>query len=439
MLRKSFYISALPFIFAFGLIGACAGPVVSDSENTIDAHKIRRRKDAGTVLDSSVIYDSSLDVMSDTSDSSLSDASTDVLIDSSSDVLPIDSGTSNYWITGYYAGYQTWIYPVNAIDWSSLTHLAVAFYLPKNDGTLDESLFIDNVNGPALANSITQAAHSNNKKALASIGGAGTRAGFVYAMTNNKVKFISNINNLITKYNYDGIDLDWEPAYDVDAPMLLEIVQQIKLAHPNAIITVPVNSINVNLGEQVASYPPMIPYVDQFNIMSYGMAGPYDGWKTWHSSALYHQSLSTPMSIDGSVKYYLNKGLPSKKIGVGSGFYGLCYSPPVTAPLQDLNGSWIVAGDNDMSYTNIMNLYYNQNALKWDNNAYVPYLSFNTALGPNGCSYISYEDPQSIALKSQYIKQNNLGGAMIWTINQGYLSGAQDKNPLLTAFKNNLQ
>jgi chitinase len=41
----------------------------------------------------------------------------------------------------------------------------------------------------------------------------------------------------------------------------------------------------------------------------------------------------------------------------------------------------------------------------------VPYLF-------NGSTFISYDDPASIAAKTGYIKNNNLGGTMVWELSQ---------------------
>jgi chitinase len=47
----------------------------------------------------------------------------------------------------------------------------------------------------------------------------------------------------------------------------------------------------------------------------------------------------------------------------------------------------------------------------WNADAQVPWL-YNA----NSQIMISYEDPQSIAIKSDYVKQNHLGGVMIWEL-----------------------
>jgi len=36
----------------------------------------------------------------------------------------------------------------------------------------------------------------------------------------------------------------------------------------------------------------------------------------------------------------------------------------------------------------------------------------------NGSTFISYEDPESVGLKADYIKSEKLGGAMIWELSQ---------------------
>jgi chitinase len=127
--------------------------------------------------------------------------------------------------------------------------------------------------------------------------------------------------------------------------------------------------------------------------------------------------------------------VPKSKLGVGIGFYGMCYSTPVTAPDQPLNGSTILASDGTMSYANIMAKYYSANARQWDSLARVPYLTFSSPHAPDDCTYVSYDDEQSITEKGTYVKTNGLGGVMQWEINEGYVASAPSgqKNPLLTA------
>jgi chitinase len=52
---------------------------------------------------------------------------------------------------------------------------------------------------------------------------------------------------------------------------------------------------------------------------------------------------------------------------------------------------------------------------------------------------VTYEDAQSIAAKGAWVKAQGLGGAIIWTINEGYVPTASPgaQNPLLDAMRAN--
>lgn len=342
---------------------------------------------------------------------------------------------SGAWVMGYYAGYESKLQPVDAIDWVNLTHVAVAFTIPKADGTLDEQLFLDPTSGPQLARDIIAAAHKNGRKAIASVGGAGVHAGWVGAASAaNRAKFAARLAKLLTDYGYDGIDFDWEPIDPGDAPALTDLVAQVRALAPSATLTMPVGYVNTNQPDDLSLYKTLAANLDQINLMTYGMAGAYQGWKSWHSSALYQSDKAAPTSIDGSIQAYVAAGVPKKKLGVGAGFYGMCYTPPVSAPLQALGGSQVVADDGKMSYAHIAAAYA-PSARKWDSAAHVPYLSFGQASGPEGCGYVSYEDPQSLTDKGAYVKAQGLGGAIIWTIGQGYVASAPaaERNPLTAA------
>jgi chitinase len=236
---------------------------------------------------------------------------------------------------------------------------------------------------------------------------------------------------------YAGIDIDWEPLDKADQPMAALVANRVRQARPGAILTVPVESINTNIPPDLANFASLAAAYDQVNIMSYGMAGAYSGWKSWHSSPLYQQQASTPMSIHATVQAFLAASVPAGKIGVGVGFYGICYTSPVTGPAQDLNGSIIAASDGQISFKNIMTSYYDAGARHFDAQARATFLSFSSARGPSGCTYISYDDEQSIQEKAAYVKNNGLGGVMQWEINEGYLptAPAGSRNPLLSAVR----
>jgi chitinase len=201
-----------------------------------------------------------------------------------------------------------------------------------------------------------------------------------------------------------------------------------------------VDFVNPNYQTVDPAWSRIAAQFDQINIMTYSMSGAYSGWQSWHHSPLDGATLTTPTSIKTSVLAWLGAGVPPSKLGIGAGFYGLCYTSPVTAPNQNLNGSTSIADDNTLAYRIILSSYYSASAKQWDTAAQAPYLSFTTPTGTNRCTYLSYTDEQSIAAVASYMKVQQLGGIIIWTINEGHLtSGVADRDPLISALFTGLQ
>jgi chitinase len=339
----------------------------------------------------------------------------------------ISAPSSSSWVMGYYVGYLADKMPIEAIDWKSLTHLAVGIILPKSDGSLD---FNSSIGFDAAKRALLiQKAHVNKRKVLAMIGGEATGPNWLTASSGaNRATFLANLEKLVKVEGFDGLDLDWEPLEKAQEPVLLALTKDLRKALPNAVLTFPAD------GADNANFP-----ADQINAMTYGMSGAYDGWKTWHSSPLYPSGDSAaPTSVELTVKNYLKAGIPAAKLGIGIGFYGQCYGNPATKPLEDTvgirpDGAKIIAGDNDLSYTNIVTTYEPLGTKHWDATARVPYLSFAVPSGVKGCTYLTYENEQSILEKSGFAKTLGLGGAIIWNINEGYFAGQPVPNPLLVA------
>jgi chitinase len=109
--------------------------------------------------------------------------------------------------------------------------------------------------------------------------------------------------------------------------------------------------------------------------------------------------------------------------------YGLCYGAPVTGPDQDLGATETIT---DVSYADIVSSYLTASARQWDSLALVPYLSFASPDGPGQCTFVTYDDAQSIAEKGAYFRSKGLGGVIVWRINRGYTSS---QNPILDAVR----
>jgi len=344
------------------------------------------------------------------------------------------------WVSGYYVGYMSSTYPPSAIDYSALTHVMVFSVVPRSDGSLDTTLFIDASNGPKTAMDVAQRAHAAGASAILTIGGANTEAGFLAGTrTQTLGVFAQNIVNVVNAWGFDGVDIDWEPLPSSDYPAFLSLIKALRNLKPTMTITTAVGWQSINFPMSTADkafYAEVATLVDQMNMMTYGMADNWGGWVSWHSSALFGEGGNHPSSVSSSAQAYVNAGVPAWKLGLGIGGYGSCWSAPTTAPLQSLSTSRVVAADNSMSFGEIHRLYYSSQTYRYDATAEAPYLSFSAPYGPAGCTFVSYEDEKSVAAKGSWALSVGLGGTIIWQLNESYVPGAPDPQSFLHAVSN---
>jgi chitinase len=383
-----------------------------------------------------------------------------------------DSTTSSsnpQWVLGYYAGYQMSDYPIESIDWSSITHIALASLLVKADLALNFEFFNSHsdVEGKAFARQLSSAARKHNVKSLLMLGGADSGVTIAEAATSvRRRSFVKSLLDAVSSLGFDGLDLDWEDK--VHYPDFVELVKAIRAASPDSILSVPVAPVS-----KPAEINPLVPVLaqslDRLNVMTYGgwaMAGVGYCWCSWHSGALggafsdlNSAQCSAPRAIDQNLGAYASVGVPKSKLGMGIAFSALCYlgSPPITEPGQTTDpgdptcsrGGPYAFGGGDNNYPlakffeggGTFSKY--AAARRRDASAQVPYLSLPKSVVDVHCGgstrYISYDDEESIVAKGHYSRQNGFGGTIVWTLAQGWLPpGAVEgrpQNSLMQALK----
>ena len=170
----------------------------------------------------------------------------------------------------------------------------------------------------------------------------------------------------------------------------------------------------------------MASYVDYAVDMTYDMHGPWDTYADLNTP-LYTPTESSPqykVSVDTSLKAWINAGFPKDKLVMGIAFYGYINSG-VSSTNHGLYSTYSSA--KSIGYDSIVSTYLsNPLFIKYFHAvAQVPYLYGNG-------QFISYDDPDSIAKKLQYSSANGLRGASAWEL-------STDKSAaLLTAAFNNL-
>ncbi|MBN1771415.1 MAG: glycoside hydrolase family 18 protein [Deltaproteobacteria bacterium] len=340
------------------------------------------------------------------------------------------------WVIGYYATYLFRRCRPELVRYDALTHLAVTRVMPDAAGDLVLELGREGEAGLALLDELVRRARVAGTRTLLMVGGGGAREALLAATTDDlRPAFVAGLVDFARAHQLDGLDLDWEPLPASDHASFLALAADLRAAWPEAVLTAAVAHLPGRRDSADELYARAAGHFDRLNVMTYSMTAAQGGWKSWHSAALYGERPETPSSIDHSVRGYLAAGVPPGRLGIGIGFFGVCYTPPVDGPRQELRRSTIAAADCTMSYADIMRRYFDPAARRWDEEARVPYLALPEATGPHGCGYVSYEDAQSIAERAAYVAERGLGGVIVWAVNEGYLKHAPEgeRDPLMDA------
>ncbi|WP_238881653.1 glycosyl hydrolase family 18 protein [Clostridium sp. YIM B02551] len=302
------------------------------------------------------------------------------------------SAATNYKVIGYIYGS-----PSSSMDVSKLTHINYAFASINSDHTIK----VDNTSDLRTLTSLKS--KNPNLKVILSVGGWGMD-GFSQAASTaaGRSAFAQSCLNYVNQYGLDGIDIDWE--YPVDggggiiarSPSDKQNFTLLLQAIRNSIGTGKILSIAagasydyVNSWIEIGNVKNIVDYI---NLMTYD----FTNGNTLNSNT-YNSSLATSgYSCEAVVNNYLNAGVPAAKLNLGMPFYG-----------RTTSGGW-------PTYTELVNNYINKNGYvrQWDSAAQAPYLT------QNGKFAVTYEDPQSIAVKDSFIKSKGLGGAMFWEYSQ---------------------
>lgn len=357
--------------------------------------------------------------------------------------IPLSNQEVSSKMVGYYAAWAAYsgYYPTQ-IDANKLTHINYAFANIGYDLKLTLGYPDIDENNIVLLNKLKLV--NPDLKTLISVGGWSWSGRFsdVALTEDSRSTFADSCVAFITKYGFDGIDIDWE--YPVNGglstnskreedrqnfTLLLEKIRgkletQGILDNKHYFLTIAggageyyINNVELSKIHQ---------YLDYATIMTYDLHGTWDKYTDFHAP-LYNNDDVSPhykSSIDSTVDAWINKSFPSDKLILGIPFYGYMYSS-VNNSNNGLYQKYTVA--KPISYNLIIKEYLNKPY-------YIRYFHLESQVPWlfNGDVFITYEDTESIKYKTNYIKSKKLGGAMVWEL-------SQDSNGILfNALYNNI-
>lgn len=281
-----------------------------------------------------------------------------------------------------------------------------------------------------------------NLKTLVAIGGwneGSKNFSDVSASWEMRRRTIDGAVSLLREYGFDGFDLDWEYPGDrggvpQDKANFATWVREFReeFNKHGFLLTAAVGATQARIDESY-DVPALNEALDFVNIMTYDFHGAFDPI-TGHNAPM-----QPAPAVISSVEAWINSGLSPHKLIMGVPSYGRTFT--LADPGNPSIGVGITGPGRPGPYTREEgNLGYNEiceyiNAggwsLQYDADQQVPYMY-------QGDQWVTYDNPDSIAIKVNYAKSRGVGGIMLWSYETDDFHGkCGERNPILATINRN--
>ena len=227
--------------------------------------------------------------------------------------------------------------------------------------------------------------------------------------------FARSCARVMKQYHLDGIDLDWEypcvpsngmTSSAADRENFTLLCEAIRKEIGDGLLSIAAGA-DLYYVESV-ELPRLAEILDYICVMTYDLKCGFHAL-TGHHSQLYSSTGDIfRNSCDQALRLFEQYGAPREKLLLGAAFYSRQWEN-----IPDRNHGFLqlakTGGGYGPTYAQLAESYIDQNGYTyyWDDEAKAPYLF-------NGSTFISYDDPRSIAEKCKYVKERNLGGIFYW-------------------------
>jgi len=323
------------------------------------------------------------------------------------------AGVSAFTVSVYYPSWALYDgFGPSEIPFDNVSLVVYAFLRPLANGTVVfGDPYADGINLEELRG--LKRAHPD-VRFLASVGGWTFSENFSkFASTKvGRQVFAESVLAILREYDLDGVDVDWEfpcwaPNGGEEFLALIKTLRETLGGDYTITVTAPADADTASC----VDWRKVSGLVDYIGLMTYDYAGPWLNF-TYFNAPLYYPGFG-PGSVNETVSWYL-KIVPAKKLLLGIPFYGRAFTG-VPGRNFGLYQSFENATD-EVPYSSIVKLIENCSVL-WSDEAKVPW-----AYCPNG-TFLTYDNPKSVAEKTRYALAKGLGGVMVWQITEDVVNG----------------
>ncbi|MCK7598251.1 glycoside hydrolase family 18 protein [Microbulbifer sp. CAU 1566] len=337
-------------------------------------------------------------------------------------------------VIGYYTGDGT---DLARYDFNKLTHVIYSFvYLDGNQVSFvngdDKGTQEGQNEKEAYTRLLALKAQYPHLNVLIALGGWGgcEHCSDVFSSEENRIAFADSVNTLLKDVGGDGIDLDWEyPAIEghpghpykaEDREHFTALVKTLReTLGQDYLLSVAAGGFDAFLQKSL-DWQAVTPLVNNINVMSYDLVNGFST-TTGHHTPIYSTD-SQKQSTDNAVQFLLDAGVPAQKIVIGAAFYSRVWEG--VAPDKDgrYQSGKHVPG---LKYAELEQDYTTERGYQvaWDEDAQAAF-----AYHAGEQRYATFDNPHSVALKTRYAKEHQLGGVMFWE-----LPGDTDDGDLVNA------
>lgn len=268
--------------------------------------------------------------------------------------------------------------------------------------------------------------------------------------SNNTDTFINSVINFLRRYNFDGIDVAWEPekfepGYKAGLAKLVAALK--KALKPLGFLLSALVSAHIHEIDDGYDVPSLNHNLDFINIKTYEFHAPsWERGEANHPAPLRRKPYDPPnRNAFSSINYWISKGFSAmKKINLGIPLYGNSWtlSSNNTKPIAPAAGAGapgkILNETGKLAYYEIcaVILYDGWTVVRDSSKGIGPY-----AFSPTSpINWVGYDDPAMAVVKTKYILSDGFGGASVWDMGYDDFHGScgSGVNPIMTAIFNTL-